>query len=82
MEYELTQLVLENTFEVDATYEVKHFEEDCEVTDVHFDYVSDYRAGFEIIRRADDIDQKLYNLIEVALKDNFDIQKAEAVFHA
>ena len=82
MQYEAKLLILENTYEVDAVFEVTHFEEDVEVTDVHFDYVSDYRAGFEIIRRSDDIDTKLYNLIETALKDNFDINDAEIVYHA
>jgi len=81
MRYEATLLILESTFEVDAVFEVTHFDDSIEVTDVHFDYVSDYRGGFEIIRRSDDIDTKLYNLIEAALKDNFDINDTEAVYN-
>lgn len=77
MQMTQTVLILENTYEVDCVFEVTHYEEDVEATDVHFDYVSDYRAGFEIIRVASDLDQKIYNLIEIAALEAFDLNKAK-----
>lgn len=80
MQYEAKLLVLHDLYEVDAVFEVKHFEEDFEVTDVHFDYVT-LNFPIEITRRSDDIGTKLYDLIEVALKDNFDINKVKKAYH-
>lgn len=77
---EATLIILGDKFEVDAVFELAHFEEDFEVTDVHFDYVT-CLVPVEIRRRADDIDTKLYNLIETALKENFDINDAEETYH-
>lgn len=70
--------LLNDKFKVDAVFEVKQESAGrYKVTDVFFDYVEDYRAGFEIIRRSDDIDQKLYNLIEAAAFDAFDMNEAK-----
>ena len=80
MQMTQTLLLLDGQFEIDAVFEVTHFEEDVEVTDVYFEYVTFYPIDFD--RRSDDIDQKLYDLIEAAAKDNFDLNKAEALCNA
>ncbi len=73
MQYEAKLTILNGQYKVDAVFELKN----SEVTDVHFDYVTFYPVDFR--RRSDDIDTKLYSLIETALKDNFNINEAREV---